>query len=610
MRRYNAILLGLLIIGIGYYFYSKEEKYSDTEVYFVEGKAHSLSTDKKISGEILSKNDIGVYYRKYKKGIIKSEKIVDENLELIEKISFNNLGLLEGELYDNSQYNVNGTKQILNYKNNILQGKNEVGNNIIYFIDGTINGINPFAEYPEFDGTINYKKGIPDFIELDIPSSEYPKKLLLNVPIPEKFSGGIFQTLKKDSQDIMKLSEYQEGLLTRERIYSNEISKLNEVISLETLVGIKYEDIFYYKNGKINKKFTYNKNGILENLISFNSNGEKEGLFIENEIDKKVETIILNYNDNILNGKYEKYSIAEDNKIKKLFGFYKLGIFSGQRADYGKIENYVNGFKTENIDLDKIIEKEKIVIEELEEIPEKFTGFNRDGFSVINEYVEGKLFKQYYFKGDTKTRTETKEMKDNGGYTYDTYDYGLISTQKEFDEFNIQNGKYIEYYYQGESSCTKTISNIVNGKLLGESIHYHDDERVSYIDIYDSNGTYTRTYYTNYENNEIEKIVTGRKINGVWTEDIIQEITKEYIGKYTYGHEVEVFTDEKTGVDYWIYGNIDSLNTYMAKLMTEKKIPYVEVRVKIRGIDKGKADNGLAAENDKQMKVEKYSIIE
>lgn len=85
--------------------------------------------------------------------------------------------------------------------------------------------------------------------------------------------------------------------------------------------------------------------------------------------------------------------------------------------------------------------------------------------------------------------------------------------------------------------------------------------------------------------------------------------TKEYIGKYTYGHEVEIFTDKKTEQVYWLYGNTETLNQYMKDLMSIENTPYPEVKIKIKGIDRGKATNGLAQDNDKAMEVKEYLII-
>ncbi len=84
---------------------------------------------------------------------------------------------------------------------------------------------------------------------------------------------------------------------------------------------------------------------------------------------------------------------------------------------------------------------------------------------------------------------------------------------------------------------------------------------------------------------------------------------KEYTGYYIYGHETEIFTNEKTGQDYWIYGNTEMLNQHMKELATSKKTSYPEVKVKILGIEKGKATNGLAQDSDKIMEVKKYEII-
>ena len=85
---------------------------------------------------------------------------------------------------------------------------------------------------------------------------------------------------------------------------------------------------------------------------------------------------------------------------------------------------------------------------------------------------------------------------------------------------------------------------------------------------------------------------------------------KEYTGIYTYGHELEIFTGDKTGQGYWIYdGESDQLNRYMSRLIQDEN-SYPEVKIKIQGIDKGKATNGLAQEGDRMLKVLKYEVLE
>lgn len=85
---------------------------------------------------------------------------------------------------------------------------------------------------------------------------------------------------------------------------------------------------------------------------------------------------------------------------------------------------------------------------------------------------------------------------------------------------------------------------------------------------------------------------------------------KEYTGTYTFGHELEIFTDDKTGQEYWIYdGESDKLNRYMSRLVQDEN-SYPEVKIKIQGIDKDKASNGLAQEGDRVLKVLKYEILE
>lgn len=86
--------------------------------------------------------------------------------------------------------------------------------------------------------------------------------------------------------------------------------------------------------------------------------------------------------------------------------------------------------------------------------------------------------------------------------------------------------------------------------------------------------------------------------------------TKEYKGTYTYGFEVEIFTDEKTGQDYWLDGNVEKLNEYMHKLMEEKNIAYPKVSLEIQGEDKGKATNGLAQDEDRVLEVKSWKFVE
>ena len=47
----------------------------------------------------------------------------------------------------------------------------------------------------------------------------------------------------------------------------------------------------------------------------------------------------------------------------------------------------------------------------------------------------------------------------------------------------------------------------------------------------------------------------------------------------------------------------------MKGLLASKNTPYPEIKVKIKGIDKGRATNGLAQDNDKVMEVKEYEII-
>lgn len=88
---------------------------------------------------------------------------------------------------------------------------------------------------------------------------------------------------------------------------------------------------------------------------------------------------------------------------------------------------------------------------------------------------------------------------------------------------------------------------------------------------------------------------------------------KEYEGTYTYGHEIRIFKENSTEQEYWLYsenGKLENLNKEMKKLSQQKNEQYPELKVRIRGINEGKATNGLAEDGDKKLKVLDYKILE
>lgn len=88
---------------------------------------------------------------------------------------------------------------------------------------------------------------------------------------------------------------------------------------------------------------------------------------------------------------------------------------------------------------------------------------------------------------------------------------------------------------------------------------------------------------------------------------------REYEGVYTYGHEVRIFQDSESNQEYWLYSDndiVENLNKKMREEIETKGVTYSEVKLIIKGIDEGKATNGLAEPNDRKMKVIDYKIIE
>ncbi|NME35371.1 hypothetical protein [Fusobacterium sp. FSA-380-WT-3A] len=87
---------------------------------------------------------------------------------------------------------------------------------------------------------------------------------------------------------------------------------------------------------------------------------------------------------------------------------------------------------------------------------------------------------------------------------------------------------------------------------------------------------------------------------------------KKYEGIYTFGHEIRIFQDKDSEINYWLYSDdekVEILNNYMKDLVEKEEGNYSEVELEIEGIDEGKATNGFAESNDKKMKVIKYKII-
>ena len=88
---------------------------------------------------------------------------------------------------------------------------------------------------------------------------------------------------------------------------------------------------------------------------------------------------------------------------------------------------------------------------------------------------------------------------------------------------------------------------------------------------------------------------------------------KEYIGNYSYGADVNTFTDENTKQVYWVIGEdkvLDELKKKVEEIRTETSDPYPELRIKVNGKDKGEATNGLAEEGDRFLEIKKYQIID
>lgn len=91
-----------------------------------------------------------------------------------------------------------------------------------------------------------------------------------------------------------------------------------------------------------------------------------------------------------------------------------------------------------------------------------------------------------------------------------------------------------------------------------------------------------------------EELLSEQESSGEVILDVEQE-TKILKGELTIGHEVRAFTPCWGDIDYWV---IDKTGT-MLKLyeaLTEGKAKYTPIFVEIEIVDKGKSDDGFAAD--------------
>lgn len=86
---------------------------------------------------------------------------------------------------------------------------------------------------------------------------------------------------------------------------------------------------------------------------------------------------------------------------------------------------------------------------------------------------------------------------------------------------------------------------------------------------------------------------------------------KEYIGVYQYGADIETFTDS-TGQVYWVHGEekiLESLHNIIDEIRNKEANPYPELKLKVKGIDRGKATNEFAEDKDKVLEIKEYKIL-
>ncbi|WP_297406521.1 hypothetical protein [uncultured Cetobacterium sp.] len=489
MKKLLIIIIGIIIAGTTYHY--KETNINliklENDIYIKNNKAYSILTDKLVSGYTTSTSWGNTDYTKYIKGIITSKKRINNNLQLLLEENFNKNGLLDGEIFK-----LSGDKSfIYKYKNNILNGISNLNNREIEFVDGTIVGKNSISEYQN-PYNINYINGVPDFIKLEIPNNKYPEKILYNTESPSNFTGGI---LKKANWE-MVLSEYKNGKLIRERFYSMD----------SNMSGLKKKDIIYGENKNILKELIY-ADGILDKLNSFNDKMERNGENYEKVIYSE-EFFIKNYINGVLNGNSTQYIFDKDKKLNKYLGFYKLGIYTGEKYMCQYSGKYVEGFDIDK--LDDLIKFEPFTIETLVEIPKKFTGYNKNE-NIIFEYNSGKIKKEY--QPIDNIYQKVKVYNNNGSYREDTYQNGLIIETINYDKNNIRNGQYIGYAHNKLKE--KTIGMIINNIMTGEFKHYHDNN-IIYVDTYNGNNKSIRTRYYNYKDKKIKSISKRIFENMIW----------------------------------------------------------------------------------------------
>lgn len=476
---------------------SPENIYIKEDFYIKNNKAYSISTDELLDGIFKLKKYNITEYIYYKNGVAINKKTVNSNNNnLITNENFNKLGLKNGESY---KYN-GEDKTISHYKNGVVNGESLIRNKKITFNDGTIQGKSLDSIYNN-KKTIKYNKGIPDFINIKTPKNNPTENIINNKnQINNTFTGELIIPTDNYFNNNLKIIAYRDGKMIREKIYNN-----NNYVD-----GIKTSDKIFYDNGKIKNQYTY-YNGIIVDLKSFDNSGKLNSTLTS---DYGNTYKIVNYKNGIPQGESITYIInSETGNVEKYIGNYNLGIYSGDLLIDNKKENIINGIISKN-NTKEIL---NVTIYPQKEVNKNFNGYSKFNINTkdyskdeIYKYEKGQITEIFYYLNNTLTNV--KKLNKDGSYKMELYVDGILKNVYSYNSNNIKNGEFIEYY---KHLNAKTTGTVVNGKILGKSIHYHNN-KIIFIDIYKKDNTYKRTFYYDYNLGKIKEITHGKLISNRW----------------------------------------------------------------------------------------------
>ena len=494
------------------------------DIYTTQNITYNILTDKPVNGIVAKESNGYKEYYTYKKGKLENYKSVDRSGNLIVEKGYDSMGLLNGKVKDRENY--------VTYRHGILSGEKlskNYGDSIITYKDGMLHGKTKENDEVKYYENGSKSKEQPKEMESFEKKIKWGEKLKTKNYTGELYSKPTLKELIPNYTATLEVKGYENGILKYAKYYTAE--------------GLKIKEYAFYE-GDINKisKILEFRNGYLIKSSGFNLKGELDGVVKEQTWQFSK---IKNYTNGILQGETAEYLLSpnesgEDKLYSK--GSYNLGIFTGERDG----RYYVDGIQVYEKDkLEKGIQSLNI---EDRPIGEEFSGLvkrKEENNTLIDYYAQGKIKKTYFFTKENLDKIIT--YIENGQYVEETYIDGVLNSRYTCNSDGVKNGPALFI----EHNDSKTVSNIVLGRVDGKSKHYHGD-KIYYIDDYKGN-SYHRTIYFDYEKGKVENVSSG----------VQNEKTKQWI---TIG--------EAKG--YYKSGAIKTKADYGEKISQDKKVKYTE----------------------------------